>query len=49
MKIIKVSTVSEGGKVTIPLEIRKKWKVNNNSAKLIWYSSDNKIYVEVIR
>ncbi|MEM7827028.1 MAG: hypothetical protein QXQ40_02295 [Candidatus Aenigmatarchaeota archaeon] len=49
MKIIKVSVISEGGKVTIPMEIRKKWGIDNKKAKIAWYTSDEKIYVEVVK
>lgn len=49
MKIIKVSMISKGGKVTIPIEIRRRWKLDHDPAKLAWYNSDDKIYVEVVK
>ena len=49
MKIIEVSKMSQGGKVTVPLEIRKLWKLDKKPGKLVWYSSEEKIYVEVVK
>jgi len=48
MKIIRVSVLSEQGRVTVPVEIRKRWNISKK-AKIAWYDSEGKIYVEVIK
>jgi bifunctional DNA-binding transcriptional regulator/antitoxin component of YhaV-PrlF toxin-antitoxin module len=49
VKIIKVSVLNEQGRVTVPVEIRKRWNISKKKAKIAWYNSEDKIFVEVIK
>lgn len=49
MKIIKVTNVSKQGKITIPVELRKRWNISSKNGKIVWYESDGKIYIEVMK
>lgn len=49
MKIIKVTTLNEQGKTTLPKELLEEWKIAGKPAKLLWYMENNKICIKPIK
>ena len=49
MKIIKITNISKQGKITIPVELRRRWNLSSKTGKIVWYDSDSKIYIEVMK